>query len=162
MTGRSLVDGVGDSDLGLTEAQHGRASAWVRVFADAWVRGEWSRLLEVVHPDASIFYPGMERPTDREGLREFFEQGFATMPDFRIRIRRWAAVADEVLIEWSATGTVGEERIAWGGMDRFTFRDELIVEARAYYDTRPILEAIARGLAGQGDAGAVNAHANAA
>jgi limonene-1,2-epoxide hydrolase len=144
MSGSSLSHGVSSLSAGLTEAQHSRALSWVQVFSEAWATGEWGRLLEVVHQDASIFYPGMGEVTDRDGLRDFFQSGFAMMPDFRIHLERWAAAADDVLIEWHAKGTVGDSQIEWSGMDRFTFRGEAIVEARAYYDTRPITEAMER------------------
>jgi hypothetical protein len=147
MSGSRPSSDVSNLDHGLTEAQRSRALRWVRVFGDAWAVGDWARLLDVVDPRASIFYPGMEQATDRAGLSEFFQAGFAMMPDFRISPTRWAAAADDVLIEWTAKGTVGGQQIAWNGMDRFTFDAEMIVEARAYYDTRPIMEAVERGLA---------------
>lgn len=124
------------------EAAQTRAAAWIETFERAWETGETDLLLEVVHPDASIQYPLMEEPVDREGLRLYFAAGFAAVPDFRIRLLRWGRSGDDVFMEWEGSGTVNGEPTTWGGLDRFTFSGDTIVEARAYSDPRPLLAAL--------------------
>lgn len=130
------------------EAAQRRAEAWVATFERAWETGETDLLLEVVDPDASILYPLMEEPVDREGLRMYFAAGHAAVPDFRIRLLRWARSGDDVFMEWEGRGTVNGETITWGGLDRFTFSGDRIVEARAYGDPRPLIAALEAQAAG--------------
>lgn len=62
----------------------------------------------------------------------------ALVPDFRIRVRRWAGRDDFVLVEWTASATWGGEFVEWGGTDRFTLRGDRAIEGVAYFDTQPL------------------------
>lgn len=121
-----------------------RGQAWMDVYLTAWPAQDLDALLEPVHPDAFVFYPLMVEPVDREGLRAFFEWALSLLPDFTIRALTWAQSGDDILIEWAGSATVGGEPYEWRGTDRFRFdADGRIVDARAYWDPRELLEKIA-------------------
>lgn len=120
-----------------------RAADWVRRFGEAWGDPTPERLGDLVHPHTSNLYPFMEEAADRDGVIDFFRVTLATMPDLRLEVLRWGAQDDYVLIEWSASATIGGELRTWQGADRFTLEGDKGIEGRAYYDSHPIREAMA-------------------
>ena len=129
------------------DAHQARAADWVRRFGEAWAAPTPERLAALVHPHTSNLYPFMESAQDRDGLIEFFKTTLTTLPDLELRVTRWAAREDYVLVEWDATATIGGERRQWQGADRFTLEGERGIEGRAYYDSHPIREALTAGVA---------------
>lgn len=125
--------------------------SFMRVYAEAWAARDMDRLLAPLAEHCSVFYPPMEEETDRAGLRAFYDQAYALMPDFTVRPIHWAAVDDLLLVQWEARATAGGEAVTWAGCDRFRFDGEgRVVEARAYYDPRRLLEALALPATGTG------------
>jgi steroid delta-isomerase-like uncharacterized protein len=124
-------------------AAQARAADWVRRFGEAWADPTPERLVELVHPHTSNLYPFMDEAADRDGLLDFFRLTFAATPDLRLEVTRWGAQDDYVLVEWSATATIGGERLSWQGADRFTLDGDRGIEGRAYYDSHPLREAMA-------------------
>jgi hypothetical protein len=119
-----------------------RARAWLRRFDRGWEVRDPDLLVEPVRADASVLYTLMPGETDREGLRRYLANALA-MPEMRLRPGRWDAAGDDVWIEWDASAVVGGQPVEWHGIDHFTFEGDEIVRARAVYDPRPVLEAVA-------------------
>ena len=48
-----------------------------------------------------------------------------------------------MLIEFSASATVDGRPLTWQGADRFTLDGERCISGRSYFDTAPLLAAVA-------------------
>lgn len=118
-----------------------RGAGWMERFRFAWRTGEYESLLDGLHPDASIFYPVMEAPVDKAGLRAFFEALRVAVPDLCLTPLTWAQRGNDALVVWTASGTVAGEACRWDGADRFTFDAQgRVTRVRAYFDPRELLE----------------------
>ncbi len=120
-----------------------RAAAWVERFAERWAAPVPERFADLLHPDTRNLYPYMDEPADQAGVVDWFRMILGAVPDLTLEVVRWAATGDGVLIEWSATGTVGGDQMSWQGADRFKLEHDRCVEGRAYFDSYPLREALA-------------------
>ena len=119
-------------------------TAFMKCYEESWAARDMESLLSPLRPDCSVLYPPMEEETDRQGLRDFYDQAYAIMSDFTVRPVCWAASGEYLLVQWDASGTIDGQSVTWSGSDRFRFDDEgRVVEARAYYDPRRLLEVVA-------------------
>jgi ketosteroid isomerase-like protein len=96
-----------------------------------------------LHPDTKNLYPPMKAPANAEGVIQWFRETSARLPDLRLEVVRWAPCGDHVLIEWSATASIGGKPFTWQGVDRFTLKGDRCIEGRVYYDTQLLRETIA-------------------
>jgi hypothetical protein len=80
----------------------------------------------------------MEQPMSAAEVPGYIASVQAVMPEIHLEAARWAAAGDDVLIEWTITGTVAGQAVSWSGADRFTLRGEHAVEGVAYFDTLPL------------------------
>ncbi|MBV9875122.1 MAG: nuclear transport factor 2 family protein [Verrucomicrobia bacterium] len=119
------------------------ASDWVCRFAVRWQKPDADSLSDLMHPDTQNLIPPMTAPANREGVVEHFRQVLRQFPDLRIEITRWAISGDTVMIEWSATVTVGRRQISWSGVDRISLRGERMYAGQVYWDTRRVAEQVA-------------------
>ena len=90
----------------------------------------------------------MEAPISRDEIPAHQERTLQLIPDVRIVPDHWGIEGDDVLIEWTARGTFAGRPMEWRGASRFTLRDGLIVEERAYFDTAALRAAFAAVLPG--------------
>lgn len=115
--------------------------SFVQRFEEAW-REPLTKFPELFHPDGTLHQSGMPAPIKRSDIRAFLERTALVIADLRINATHWGWSGEDVLIEWDATGTVAGTRIEWQGASRFTFRDGLIIEEKAYFDTSPLRDAM--------------------
>ena len=55
-------------------------------------------------------------------------------------MHRWGATADGVLIEFTLSGTAGDEPISWTAVDRFVLgEDGLATERVSYFDSASLV-----------------------
>jgi uncharacterized protein (TIGR02246 family) len=125
----------------MTEAQ-----GFVQRWEEAW-REPSARFPTLFHEDGTLFQAGMERPIGRAEIGAHVAAHLASIPDFTVRARRWAASDDDLFIEWTARGTLPGSPAPRDlhGASRFTLRDGLIAEEIAYFDTAVIAGQPARG-----------------
>jgi predicted SnoaL-like aldol condensation-catalyzing enzyme len=110
-------------------------AAWVERFAAFWRSPTPEGCIELMHPEARSFYPGMDVPQDRDGIVAWFRTTLGMMPDLRLQVLRWAATGDAVMIEWRASATIRDLAATWDGVDRFRLRGDQAIEGRVYFDT---------------------------
>lgn len=116
---------------------------WVRRFEERWRNPDPDRLRDLMHPDTRNLIPPMTAPGNREEVLAHFRAILQRVPDFRLRVIRWAPVADSVLLEWEATATVAGKMLSWRGVDRVSLRDGKTYEGQVYWDTRRLAEMMA-------------------
>jgi hypothetical protein len=127
------------AELTMTQA----AEDFVQRFEAAWAGRDPDVLVGLLDEDVRALYPGMEAEGGRDELHAWLHAAFAGMPDLQVRLLGWASSGDNVHIEWEAAATVAGERLAWRGADRFVLGpDGRAVDARAYFDTAPLLAAM--------------------
>jgi ketosteroid isomerase-like protein len=130
-----------------TPAELAHAESWVARFAANWANPDPDGLRDLMHADTQNLIPPMAEPGDREGVVAHFSGVLQMIPDFKLAIIRWAAVADTVMIEWQGTATVAGKPLAWRGVDRISLRDGKTYEGQVYWDTRGVAEMISKAVA---------------
>jgi len=126
-----------------TLAQLNQAQAWVARFAANWAKPDPGGLRDLMHADTRNLIPPMTQPGDREGVVAHFEGVLRMIPDFRLKVIRWTAGADAVMIEWQGAATVAGKPLTWQGVDRVSLRDGKTYESQVYWDTRAVADMIA-------------------
>lgn len=96
-----------------------------------------------MHEDTRNLIPPMTEPGDREAVVAHFQGVMRMLPDFRMRIVRWAPVGDTVMIEWEGQAAVAGKPLTWRGVDRISLRDGKTYEGQVYWDTRRVAELVA-------------------
>ncbi len=96
-------------------------------------------------PGGREFIRGQIDTTAPDGVRDFFSDLFAAMPDFDLRVVSTTASKERACVRWTAAGTfVGEDfagfaatgaKVELEGMDELTVRDGLIQENNAFSDS---------------------------
>jgi len=114
------------------------ATEFIAKFTEVWKAPEPASFTGLFHEDGRLLHPTMERSIPRDEVPAYVAALTERMPDISLEVLNWAAAGDVVLIEWTITGTFGDEEISWNGADRFTLRDGLAIEGVAYFDTMPL------------------------
>jgi ketosteroid isomerase-like protein len=128
-------------------AQLAQAERFVAGFAANWAKPDPDALRELMHPDTRNLIPPMNEPGDREGVVAHFKGVLQMIPDLRLKIIRWAAAADTVMIEWEGAATVAGKPLQWRGVDRISLREGKTYESQVYWDTREVAEKMNRAAA---------------
>jgi len=76
-------------------------------------------------------------------LRELFGPLFKAIPDLTGTLRRWGQTDDGVFIELTLRGHLGGRPVEWTVVDRIILEDGKIRERRSYFDSVPLLRALA-------------------
>jgi ketosteroid isomerase-like protein len=114
------------------------AERFVSRFSEMWKAPEPDAFAALWHEDGELLHPGMESPISSAEIPDYVRKLKAAAPDISLRVHRWAAADDFVLIEWTITTTVNDEAVEWSGVDRFTLRGDRAVYGVAYFDTLPL------------------------
>ncbi len=100
-------------------------------------------MVEVWAPGGIDHFYGMADLPAPDGIRQFFSEMFAAIPDFSMSVTDMVAYGDKAAVRWTATGTFnGKGRfqgiaptgasVSLEGLDLFTIEDGLIQENFAY------------------------------
>jgi uncharacterized protein (TIGR02246 family) len=114
------------------------AEKFVERFSEVWAAPEPDRFADLWAPDGQLLHPGMDASIGRDEIPRYMARLKAIAPDIALRVTRWAAKDDFVLIEWILGASLGDERLEWSGVDRFTLRGDHAVEGIAWFDTMPL------------------------
>lgn len=130
--------------LGLPHPVDAEAAGFVERFEAAWRERDSEAFAELLDDDVDALFPGMDEPTGKQGALDWLRAAVTTFPDVEIGVKRWARAGESVLIEWESTATVpgSDQRLTWGGADRFTLRGGRAVQERVYFDTAPVSAAL--------------------
>jgi ketosteroid isomerase-like protein len=128
---------------------HRTAEEWVAGFAEGW-RAPTGPDAFVEHfrallaPDIRLIQPQL--PTvvgHRAFAEEFVGPLFALIPDLHGEVERWAAREDGIYIELTLRGTLAGRPLSWRACDRLILSDGVAVERESYFDSLPLLAAVA-------------------
>jgi ketosteroid isomerase-like protein len=114
------------------------AERFVATFSEIWADPDPSRFNEILSENGTLLHPGMKAPLPGSQVPAYVERITRSFPDISLRVKRWAASGDDVLIEWTITTTLAGSRVEVPGADRFTLRDGRAIEGVAYFDTLPL------------------------
>ena len=115
------------------------AEKFMQHYMDAWPVFDPERLLEVVHPDATIHHSGMTTPIRGEDEPDYVRGIKALIPDISLEVRNWAANDDIVFIEYELTGTVANHSLTWTGIGRFKLHGDRAIDAIGRWDNLDLL-----------------------
>lgn len=107
--------------------------------AEAFFRHFWPRM----HPNAVLIQPIAPPARGPRALRELFGPLFTAMPDLHGEVQRWGETADGVFIELTLSGHLGRKPLEWTVVDRIILEDGKIRERRSYFDSAPLVRAVA-------------------
>lgn len=119
------------------------ARTLVQGFADRWAKLVPDELYDLMHSDTQNLIPPMSEPGDSNAVVAHFAEVQRNLPDLALRVIRWAATGDSVLIEFEGSASVAGQLLKWTGVDRFSIRDGKMYEAPSYWDTRGLAERMA-------------------
>jgi SnoaL-like domain len=115
------------------------AERFMRRYMGAWPGFDAERLLDVVHPEATIHHSGMEVPIRGEDEPDYVRGIRALMPDISLAVANWAARDDVVFIEYEISGSVAGRPLSWTGIGRFKLRGERAIDALGRWDNLDLL-----------------------
>jgi ketosteroid isomerase-like protein len=108
------------------------AAIWRDHDGDAWP--------DLLHEECVLSNPmGQLARTDLPG---YMANLVAGVSNHKLKPLRWGKTSDGVLIEWVMTGRLPGGEFEIHGADRFTLRDGRAVDGVAYFDPRPLIEAL--------------------
>ena len=125
------------------------ATEFVEFFAAGWVIGArdpeaFFRHFEPrTHPNTALIQPIAPPARGPGALRELFGPLFKAVPDLTGTLRRWGQTDDGVFIELTLCGHLGRRPVEWTVVDRIILEDGLIRERRSYFDSVPLVRAVA-------------------
>jgi len=114
------------------------AERFVERFSKVWAAPEPDEFQALWDEEGTLLHPGMGAPIPHTEIPDYVRRIKKIAPDISLRVDRWAASADFVLIEWTITATLRGEPIGWSGVDRFTLRGDRAIEGLAYFDSMPL------------------------
>lgn len=116
---------------------------FVARFEAAWKVGTTKALATILHPDVFLVQPLAPALRGRNLALRVLGDFLALMPAPRIRIHRWTAAGDGVvLIEFSFYGTVGRRAVQLDLVDSVELVDGLVVRRTAYFNSAPLVRAV--------------------
>jgi ketosteroid isomerase-like protein len=125
------------------------AAEFVEFFAAGWAigacdpEGFYQHFEQRMHQNAALIQPIAGPSRGPGALRELFGPLFLAVPDLTGTLRRWGESADGVFIELTLHGHLGRKAIEWTVVDRIILEDGKIRERRSYFDSVPLLRALA-------------------
>jgi hypothetical protein len=124
----------------------GSMADFVERFRTIWANPQQhlDHFLDFLSPDVRLIAPIVGMTTGREAGYRAFRDAFGVLPDMHGVVHGWAAAGEVLFIEMDFLATIAGRRTVWRNVDRFTFRDGLAVERRAYFDPMPLLARFAR------------------
>ena len=116
-----------------------------RRYFDALARRDLDAAAACWAPDGVDRLVGQADAHGPEGVRAFFGELFAAVPDFAFEVEAIVAEGDRAAVRWNATGTFAGDaayqgieptggRVELAGLDLLTVRDGLIVRNDAFSD----------------------------
>lgn len=129
----------------IATAQTVTPEAVVRASFDAISRHDLDALAALWAPDGEDHIAGQADLNGPDGVRAYFGELIAAVPDLRVTLRRTVTEGDHVAAHWSLEGTFAGPgayqgmaptgaRIELEGLDLFRVRDGLLVRNDAYTD----------------------------
>jgi hypothetical protein len=118
------------------------AAQFMQRFEHMWSAPSPERFAALFHPGGSFHHPEMSEPLPASAAADYMRGVLQLIPDLSLEVSNWAATGDVVLIEYTQTGTVAGQPLTWKGADRFTLSETHAIEGFAYWDPRPVLDAL--------------------
>jgi glyoxylase-like metal-dependent hydrolase (beta-lactamase superfamily II)/predicted ester cyclase len=117
-----------------------------RAYFEAIGRRDVEAMVALWRPGGREFIRGQVDTTAPDGVRAFFSELFAAVPDFDLRVEDMVVQKDRAVVRWSATGTFGGEtpfngirpngaRLELEGCDVLQISDGLIDANDAFSDS---------------------------
>ena len=121
------------------------AADFVSRFAEFWRAPVLERLDTVVAADARLSAPLVPTTYGLEAGKRTFRELFELIEGMHAEVHRWGTTDDGVLIEFTASGTIGGAPVSWQAVDRFVLDESgLAIERATYFDPLSLLFAVVR------------------
>ena len=114
------------------------AEKFVRRFSEVWASPEPDSFADLWTSDGRLLHPGMEESIGQDEIPAYMRRLKSMLPELSLRVDRWAAKDDFVLIEWTLHAGTDDQSFEWTGVDRFTLEGDRAREGIAWFDTMPL------------------------
>jgi predicted ester cyclase len=127
----------------MAKAKKDLAREVVREYFDALIAQDLDRAVATWKPGSQDHLYGFADMVAPEGIRDYFGNLFAAVPEFRLEVQSMVAEGDQVAVHWRAAGTFdgtqkfqglvpNGRQIELEGLDLLTVEDGKIVSNYAY------------------------------
>ncbi len=111
-------------------------------FASYWQAPVAAALPALLAPDVRLVTPRMPTTDGIDAAIEVFSGLFELIPDLTGQVHRWGPHPEGVFIEFTLSGTVGDNPVSWRAIDSFDVGpDGLATKRVSYFDPTAILTA---------------------
>jgi ketosteroid isomerase-like protein len=128
----------------LLPAELAGADECVRRFAEAWAAPRVEGFVALLAPDVLLLQPVTPPLRGRAAAEAEFARLLAWLPDLVGTVDRWAVQGDTTLVAWRLRFTLGRRPFELRLVDRIVWREGLIAEREAYFDSLRFLLATLR------------------
>lgn len=112
------------------------------VFSTLWAKPNADALVAQLHEDVVLRQPHRADLFGKVAAHAEFRRLLQWLPSIHGLVLRAASHEKVVFIEWQIRIPVGKRLIVIAAIDRFLFKDNLVIERRAYFDQVELMLAV--------------------
>lgn len=113
-------------------------------FSEAWQHPTPEKLISLIHPDTILYQPHLPPVRGKENAYREFQLFLNWMPDFYGTVNHFEGANNVVYIDWVMHFKIGRSEIPVRAIDKIVLADNLIKERAVYFNTLPLIKAIAK------------------
>lgn len=110
-------------------------------FTEVWARPTVDGFVAALDPEVRLLQPVTPVVIGREAARREFSRLLRWLPDVRGEVDEWSSSGNTLFIGWRMKFVLGSRPFELRIVDRIVFRDGLILEREAYFDSLRFLVA---------------------
>jgi ketosteroid isomerase-like protein len=118
------------------------ATEFAQVFAALWAKPDADALVAQLHEDVVLRQPNCPDLFGKAAAHAEFRRLLRWLPNLHGVVIRAVDENTVVFIEWEIRIPVGNHEIAIPAIDRFLFKDDLVIERHAYFDQVRLILAV--------------------
>ncbi len=122
-------------EMSETRSRSDEAAELASRFTAAWANPDVDRFVSLLADDVRLMQPVTPVVVGRAAARREFARLLQWLPDLHGIVDAWSATGNTLLIAWRLRFTLGRGPYELRIVDRIVFRDGVIAEREAYFDS---------------------------
>jgi hypothetical protein len=116
------------------------ADGFAKRFAEYWSHPTVEGLRAILRDDVRLVAPLTPTTESLDEAGQTFAGMFELIPDLTAQVHRWGPHPDGCFIEFTLSGTLNGEPVAWRAVDSFMLDDQgMAAERVSFFDPTPLL-----------------------